>query len=807
MESREQVEGQIKKKTRTSDKIFEEESHDVYTTGVGNNCDTKEDDNDSREQTHKDDQDILSLAALQCLHLVIRAGKHHLANHLQTLLPPLLLHHLLLPAYTSTILLLLTALSHHVELSLLLPPLLHLHAFTHPSSLVRAASLRIVCIGLTVVINAASTIVGDRVLQERLLTLALGGVKEDEEEVKEAGIEALWLVYDLFYSVNKKTGAGEDEKRNERESSFAIFIREQGGEALEADVRSWLLVKKKLEENREEEDDEQQQEQQQQQQQQQQHHHERIQKNGNKKPKQQTKQEAPLSPPRAASFFDRAKLFNFRRQVSDRSLIPRPASSTKPRASETKTLPPSSSYIASASTSPPSPSLPPSSPLPPLRSRRQPAPSIPQRSPIQGKGLVRWDNNGDLMDEEQRKEKVNITHATPFLFPLPQQHSSRHRPIFSPPHHLLQGKGLVEWRDDEEEEEEKGRKDGQSTATANDVFSPTALSSQPTPSLFRSRLPRPSHTSFSPMLSQSLPMSRPSPPSALLIEYLPPADIHPLPQPSIALPLLLESLPIADWPESFQALTTVRRFARRHPALLLALPPDRLQLLLRQVLRHVNNLRSAVAKNALLAVADLWAGLASSSSVPSSSSSSSSNRLPLPSKSSGSEITVQRVIEGELPAVVAVLLKRFCDTSGFLVEAAESALDAVMLHTPDTTRVLLAFLPLASHKSPAGRSKVASQVLRCLLVLTSVAATSPPSAVTAAGGGVSPRKRKTQIRARTTMTTTNRKHNNTSGGGLLGEDLRERLELATKQWLKDANCETRAQGRKIAEVLPFLMQR
>ncbi|KAM3568697.1 hypothetical protein VYU27_009187 [Nannochloropsis oceanica] len=769
-----------------------------------------------------EEQDILSLAVLQCLHLVIRAGKHHLANHLQILLSPLLLQYLLYPTYTSTILLLLTKLSQHVELSLLLPPLLHLHAFTHPSPLVRAAAFRIVCIGLTVKDKVAFTSVTDRVIQESLLTIALDGVEDEEEEVKEAGIELLWLVYDPFFSMQKKIEAREGEIKNERKSFFSTFVREQGGETLKADARSCLLVKV-LEENKEEgQGEERQQEQQvlqkqlQQQQEQQQVEKDQIQERGKEKPQQVTKQEAPHSPQSAASLVNRAKTSNFRWQASDWSLIPRPTFATKPRSSEIKAFPPSSSCVSSASTSPPSFLFPPFSPPSPPRSCRQHTPSIPQRSPIQEKGLVRWQDNDDLVDEGHRKENASITHAAPFSCSQPQRRqrqrqrqrpSSGHRPISSPPRHLLHGKGLVEWCD-EEEEEEKGCKEGYTAATANDDYSSThAPSSQPPTSPFRSRLSRLSHTSSSSMPFRSPLMPSPSPPSALLIEYLSPADIHPLPQPSIALPLLLESLHTADWPESFHALTTVRRFAHQHLALLLTLPSDRLQLLLRQVLRHVNNLRSAVAKNALLALADLWAGLASSPSSLSSSPLSLSSRLSFPSKSNGTEITVQRVMEGELPAVIPVLLKRFCDTNDFLVEAAESALNTIILHTPDTTRVLHAFLSLASHKSPTGRSKVASQVLRCLLVLTSAAAGSLSSAVTAACGGVSPRKRKTKISIPAMMTITGKRNNNASTSGLLGKDLQEWLQLATQQWLKDANCETRAQGRKIAEVLPLLVQR
>jgi len=804
LESRGGLEEQEMRKTRDSSRRIKGGPKERHATKLGNSSDTKEDSNDNPEQDHNDDQDILSLAALQCLHLIIDAGKHHLANHLHTLLPPLLLHHLLLPTHTSTILLLLTTLSQHVELSLLLPPLLHLNAFTHPSPLVRAAALGVVCVGLTVMDNAASISVATRFSPQQLLALALEGAKEEEEEVREAGREAVRLVYRLFSSAE---GEDTEEGREGGEGSFFAFVRTQGGEALEADVRGWLFVKKEVEEKKkEEEEDEQQQE--------------HSQEEEEEEQERRAEQEAPpLSPP-AASFFDRAKLVKFTRQISGRSLIPRPASSTQPDPSEAAGVPPASSLVTSASasspsssfpspgSSPPPPPPPPPTPSSPTPRRRAPL-STPPRSPVRGKGLVQWDDDDEEADEEQWKEITNTTLVDSFSFPLPrsqqqqqqQQQRSlpRHRPISSPPRGPMQGESLVEWRDDEGENSDD---EGGLAATALVAYSPPSPPSpQPPPPAFRSRLFRPSRASSSSSLNVAPSPPAPPPPlSPLLVEYLSPADIHPLPQPSHILPLLLESLPTADWPESFHALTTVRRFALRHPDILLALPPVQLQILLRQVLRQVNNLRSAVAKNALLALADLWAGLASSSL----SSSSSSSRVPTPSKSSGTDITIQRLMEGELAAIAPVLLRRFCDTSGFLVEAAESALDAVILHTPDTTRVLLAFLSLASHKSSAGRSKVASLMLRCLLVLTSTAAASPSGAATAAGDSASPRKQGTKVPTPKTTTMTNRKKSG-GGGGILSKDLRERLELATQQWLKDANGETRAEGRKVAGVLPFLV--
>ena len=199
-----------------------------------------------------------------------------------------------------------------------------------------------------------------------------------------------------------------------------------------------------------------------------------------------------------------------------------------------------------------------------------------------------------------------------------------------------------------------------------------------------------------------------------------------------------------------------------------------------------------MAKNALLALIDVWTGLLGGSGE----------------KKTTSDLPTQRVMENELVLLAPVLLRRFCDTSGFLVEAAEAALDAVILHTPDTTKgnerretlppthppthpfthppthhttkVLLAFLPLTAHKNPAGRSKVANLVLRCVLVWLSA---SPSSSL----GG---RERK-------------RKKGKTPSAML--KDLRERVEKAAQQWTKDAHADTRAKGRKILEVLKAIM--
>jgi len=88
--------------------------------------------------------------------------------------------------------------------------------------------------------------------------------------------------------------------------------------------------------------------------------------------------------------------------------------------------------------------------------------------------------------------------------------------------------------------------------------------------------------------------------------------------------------------------------------------------IVRDTLKNVDNLRSAVAKNAILTLADLWIGLG-------------------------------RAMDPELPVVAPVLLKRFSDTNGFLGEVADVAIDQVIQNATETKALQVCHEVNASH--------------------------------------------------------------------------------------------------------------
>ena len=161
-------------------------------------------------------------------------------------------------------------------------------------------------------------------------------------------------------------------------------------------------------------------------------------------------------------------------------------------------------------------------------------------------------------------------------------------------------------------------------------------------------------------------------------EYMTTDDIRPSPNPQQEMQVMLSGVGTEEWPEIFHTLNSVRRLALHHGALL----EGHVHSVLRSVLKAVDNLRSAVAKNAILTIADMWLGMG-------------------------------RVMDPELNLVAPVLLKRFADTNGFLSEGAEACIDTVISNASDG-RCLGAFLASASNKMPTVRSKAAAVVLRCI---------------------------------------------------------------------------------------------
>ena len=161
-------------------------------------------------------------------------------------------------------------------------------------------------------------------------------------------------------------------------------------------------------------------------------------------------------------------------------------------------------------------------------------------------------------------------------------------------------------------------------------------------------------------------------------DYLTTDDIRPSPNPQQELQKILGGAGVDEWPEVFHALNSIRRLALHHSASLEA----HVHAVFRIVLKAIDNLRSAVSKNAILTLSDMWRGMG-------------------------------RSMDPELITVVPVLLKRFSEINGFLIEVADDAISVLITHATDT-RVLAAFMASAGNKLPALREKSASVTLRII---------------------------------------------------------------------------------------------
>jgi hypothetical protein len=165
-------------------------------------------------------------------------------------------------------------------------------------------------------------------------------------------------------------------------------------------------------------------------------------------------------------------------------------------------------------------------------------------------------------------------------------------------------------------------------------------------------------------------------------EYLSTDEILPSTSPQKDIRNAMNGISTHEWPEIFHTLTTVRRLSLHHGALLIASNSDGisggggLHSIVLGVLKQVENLRSAVAKNALLTLGDLFQGLG-------------------------------RAMDLEVSLALTFLLKRFGDSNSFLVDSAERALQQ-MMDGVTASRSLTGLLTATDHRTAVVRGKVAS---------------------------------------------------------------------------------------------------
>ncbi len=165
------------------------------------------------------------------------------------------------------------------------------------------------------------------------------------------------------------------------------------------------------------------------------------------------------------------------------------------------------------------------------------------------------------------------------------------------------------------------------------------------------------------------------------LEYLDASEIEPSMNPTKEFNKAMLGLDTQDWPEIFNTLNSIRRIALHHRSLITN--SGSLHSIVVGVLRQVDNLRSAVAKNAILTINDLFLGL-------------------------------NTVMDGEVLTIVSSVVKRCGDSSNFLGEVAENAI-LQMIDSVNSLRALHALLSNCEHRNSSIRGKVVGFMLVLLM--------------------------------------------------------------------------------------------
>ena len=148
--------------------------------------------------------------------------------------------------------------------------------------------------------------------------------------------------------------------------------------------------------------------------------------------------------------------------------------------------------------------------------------------------------------------------------------------------------------------------------------------------------------------------------------------------PKASLGKLSKQLKSSDWEENFQGLDLLRCLAMHHAEVI----KPKIHDIVKDVMSQINNLRSSVAKNAMLALQSMLESL---------------------------QRSMDPVVEDFLP----VLLKRSADTNAFISSVADSVI-ASSIENLSLTRIFSALAPFLSAKSSTIRVGAAKTVDGCI---------------------------------------------------------------------------------------------
>jgi hypothetical protein len=171
--------------------------------------------------------------------------------------------------------------------------------------------------------------------------------------------------------------------------------------------------------------------------------------------------------------------------------------------------------------------------------------------------------------------------------------------------------------------------------------------------------------------------------------------------PSEELKLTLKHLNSAKWSESFYAIESVRRLAIFNKELLL----PHLQMIVAVTLQNSINLRSAVAKNAILALNDIFKSM--KESILCQDDCQHINNFNNNNKDNESNAV------SLMDSIVSTLINRTVADKKFLRDNSNKALHTLVSTVP-RKETLYALLKCANHKRPSARGRVSSFVEKCL---------------------------------------------------------------------------------------------
>jgi len=167
-------------------------------------------------------------------------------------------------------------------------------------------------------------------------------------------------------------------------------------------------------------------------------------------------------------------------------------------------------------------------------------------------------------------------------------------------------------------------------------------------------------------------------------DYLERDQLEACTKPSREITKAVKELTTADWPDIFYLLNTTRRLFIHHGAEVVS--SGQLHAIALGLIKQAHNLRSAVAKNAILAIEDMFFGL-------------------------------RHKADGEVKSISAALIKRCADSSVFITDAVDDCM-VTMIRNTTVSRTLMALLAGLDNRNQVIRGKVSNYLVEMVLSMS-----------------------------------------------------------------------------------------